>query len=55
MIIKERTLQTIQQEKQELKNLKDALLLIKFWTVPDINYIKEKNKKGKVKTLYLKK
>ena len=51
MITKERTLEEIQQEKQELKNMKEALLLIKFWTVPDIEHIKHQNRKGKVKVL----
>ncbi|MBR2833585.1 MAG: hypothetical protein IKE75_04070 [Bacilli bacterium] len=44
-------LQEIKKEKQELLNLKEALLLIKFWTVPDIEHIKEQNRKGKVKVL----
>ena len=51
MIIKERMLEQIQKEKQELINMKEALLLIKFWTVPDIEYIKYRNRKGKVKSL----
>ncbi len=51
MITKERTLEHIQKEKQELINMKEALLLIKFWTVPDIEHIKHQNRKGKVKVL----
>ena len=43
----------LKQRKQELLNLKEALLLIKFWTVPDIKHIKEQNKKNKVKVLTL--
>ncbi len=50
-IQRERTLEEIHQEKQELNNMKEALLLIKFWTVPDVEYIKYQNRKGKVKVL----
>ena len=34
----------IKEVKQELLNLKEALLLIKFWTVPDAENIKSQNK-----------
>lgn len=46
-----KNLQSITKEKQELQNLKEALLLIKFWTVPDIDHIKHQNRKGKIKVL----
>ena len=46
-------LDRIKQRKQELLNLKEALLLIKSWTVPDIEQIKEQNKKDKAKVLSL--
>ena len=46
------TLQEISKKKQELLKLKEALLLIKFWTVPDIEHIKEQNRKGKVLIRY---
>lgn len=46
-----RILEGIQQKKQELINIKEALLLIKFWTVPDIEHLKYQNRKGKVKVL----
>ena len=41
----------LKELKQELLNLKEALLLIKFWTVPDVEHIKEQNRKEKVKVL----
>jgi len=43
----------IKQRKQELLNLKEALLLIKFWTVSDIQYNQKQNRKDKVKVLTL--
>ena len=46
-------LEKLKQRKQELLNLKEALLLIKSWTVPDIEQIKEQNKKNKAKVLSL--
>lgn len=48
---KVKRMEEINQQKQELINMKKALLLIKFWTIPDIEYIKQQNKKGKVKVL----
>ncbi len=48
---KEKTLEEIHKEKQKLINMKEALLLIKYWTVPDVEHIKHQNRKGKVKTL----
>lgn len=44
----------IRKQKQELNNLKEALLLIKFWTIPDPEILKKQNEKGKVLTLYKK-
>ena len=48
---KERTLEKIHKEKQKLINMREALLLIKYWTVPDVERIKHQNRKGKVKVL----
>lgn len=39
--------------KEELLNLKEALLLIKSWTVPDVERIKTQSKKNKAKVLTL--